>query len=108
MQEVPEKSIVRFLSCTWHAGRRQKHLGSESTRMLLIDVMLASEPCLYFIRANIVSKMNQAYGQIVCLITHYWKQKDVAHPVGWSRSIPIQVGSWCGCQMFDAHSLPLQ
>lgn len=45
VQEVPEKSIVQFLSSTWHAGRRQKHLGSEWTRMLLIDVMLVLTEC---------------------------------------------------------------
>lgn len=45
MQEVPEKSIVQFLSSTWHAGRRQKHLGSEWTRMLLMDVMLVLTEC---------------------------------------------------------------
>lgn len=45
MQEVPEKSIVQFLSCTWHAGQRQKHLGSEWTRMLLMDVMLVLTEC---------------------------------------------------------------
>lgn len=94
MQEVPEKSIVQFLSSTWHAGRRQKQLGSEWTRTRMR--VAASEPCLYFILASIVSKMNQAYGQIVCLITHYWKKKKK------------DVGSLCRCQMFDAHSLPLQ
>lgn len=100
VQEVPEKSVVQFLSCTWQAGRRQKHLGSESTRMLLIDVMLVLTECggvralfVFYSCQRCVKNESSVWTDCTSDYSLLGK-KDVANPVGWSRSIPIQVGEF--------------